>query len=101
MEFAKIVFDYKKLFAASLPKMETDWGNWKVRNHVTTINETVEELLCADVDVIANVYDRFLALHIPATMPDPKGSGKKVTKQSVKMNTSLNKTKKITLTLGD
>ena len=30
-----------------------------------------------------------------------KGSGKKVTKQSVKMNTSLNKTKKITLTLGD
>ena len=30
-----------------------------------------------------------------------KGSGKKVTKQSVKMNTSLKKTKKITLTLGD
>lgn len=30
-----------------------------------------------------------------------KGSGHKVTKQSVKMNTSLKKTKKITLTLGD
>lgn len=78
MEFAKIVSDYKNLFTASLPNMETDWRNWKVRNHVTTISETVEVLLCADVDVIANVYDRFLALHIPATMPDPKGSGKKV-----------------------
>ena len=57
MEFAKIVSDYKKLFAVSLPKMETNWGNWKVRNHVTTISETVEELLCADVDVLADVYD--------------------------------------------
>ena len=84
MEFAKIVSDYKNLFAASLPKMETDWRNWKVRNHVTTINETVEELLCADVDVIADVYERFLALSMSATMPNPKGTGKKVRSKEYK-----------------
>ena len=84
MEFAKIVSDYKSRFVTDLPQMETDWGDWKVRNHVTTIRETVEELLCADVDVIADVYDRFLALHIPATMPDPKGSGKKVRSKEYK-----------------
>lgn len=102
MEFAKIVSDYKNLFAASLPKMETDWGNWKVRNHVTTINETVEELLCADVDVIANVYDRFLALHIPATMLDPKGSGKKVrSKEYKKLDAIFKYTNKYDVIIAD
>lgn len=102
MEFAKIVSDYKKLFAVSLPKMETDWGNWKVRNHVTTISETVEELLCADVDALADVYDRFLALHIPSTMLDPKGSGKKVRSTEYKeLDTIFKYTNKYDVVISD
>lgn len=57
--FAKLVSDYKNLFASNLPKMETDWKGWKNRYHVTTISETVEDLLTADVDVIADVYESF------------------------------------------
>lgn len=101
-EFDKIVSDYKNLFAASLPKMETDWGNWKDRNHVTTINETVEDLLCADVGVIANVYDRFLALHIPATMPDPKDNGKRVrSKEYKKLDAIFKYTNKYDVVIAD
>ena len=44
----------------------------------------------------ADIFGEWTGIEITYT-----GSGKKVTKQSVKMNTSLNKTKKITLTLGD
>lgn len=78
MEFDKIVSDYKSLFAAHLPQMEGDWDAWKVRNHITTITETVEELLVADVNVIADVFQRFLALGISPTKPNPNGSGKRV-----------------------
>lgn len=28
--FAKLVSDYKNLFASNLPKMETDWKGWKI-----------------------------------------------------------------------
>ena len=63
-------------------------------------------LLTEDFDVVpdmygwtkknADIFGEWTGIEITY-----KGSGKKVTKQSVKMNTSLNKTKKITLTLGD
>lgn len=82
--FAKLVSDYKNLFASNLPKMETDWKGWKNRYHVTTISETVEDLLTADVDVIADVYEKFLALHMSATMPNPKGTGKNVRSKEYK-----------------
>lgn len=77
-EFKQIISDYKRLFTADLSQMETDWADWKTRHHVATISETVETLLVADADVIADVYDRFMALGIPATQPNPNASGKAV-----------------------
>ena len=54
-----MVADYKIIFIAKLPQKETEWRSWKLAHHVTNIPETVEELLCADVDVLSDVYDRF------------------------------------------
>lgn len=75
-EFKQIISDYKGLFTANLSKMEAEWITWKNNNHVTTINETVEDLLVADTDAIADVYDRFKGLPISSTQPCSKGSGK-------------------------
>lgn len=77
-EFKQIISDYKRLFTADLSQMESDWADWKTRHHVATISETVETLLMADADVIADVYDRFIALGIPVTQPNPNASGKAV-----------------------
>lgn len=57
--------------------MQRRWYNWKRRNHVTNIPETVRELLVADVDDLADVYDRFVALPIPSTEPGPKGKDRR------------------------
>lgn len=84
VEFQQIVSDYKGIFAADLPQMEAEWADWKNRHHVTTINEMVEDLLVADTDVIADVYDRFMSLGIPATQPNTNGSGKAVRSDAYK-----------------
>lgn len=83
-EFKQIISDYKGLFTANLSKMEAEWIAWKNTNNVTTIDETVEDLLVADTNVIANVYDRFMALGILATQHSPNGSGKAVRSDAYK-----------------
>lgn len=84
VEFQQIVSDYKGILAANLPLMEAEWADWKNRHRVTTINERVNDLLVADADVIADVYDRFLVLGIPATQPSPTGLGKNVRSDAYK-----------------
>lgn len=83
----------------NIRKMSVDVGS-KVKANQQVL------LLTEDFDVVpdmygwtkknADIFGEWTGIEITY-----KGSGKKVTKQSVKMNTSLNKTKKITLTLGD
>lgn len=84
VEFKKIVSDYKSLFSVNLAQMENDWTIWKTNHHVTTIPESVDELLVADADIIADVYDRFKALSIPQTQANPKGLGKMVRSDAYK-----------------
>ena len=73
-EFDAIKDAYLKIYStAELTQMQTDWDNWKARNHVTTISETVETLMLADVDVLADVYERFESLTIKRKMPGPRG----------------------------
>ena len=74
-EFDDIKDAYKAIYsAAELAKMETDWADWKMRNGVTTITETVEELMVADVDVLSDVYDKFVNLgQVKEKVPNGKG----------------------------
>ena len=71
-DFINLVNAYKAIYT-DLSQKEVDWAQWKSDYHVTTIPETVEQLLEADVDLIADVYDRFTKLPIPAKMPNPTG----------------------------
>lgn len=65
---------YKKIYSATdLTWMQTNWVDWKTRNHVITIPETVETLLLADVDALADIYERFAALPIRRKMPGANG----------------------------
>ena len=79
-EYTTLTTKYKDLFsAAELTQMENNWLLWKQREGVTgLIPETVEELLVAEVDVLADVYARFKTLRrrIPLKPKDP-ASGKK------------------------
>ena len=73
-EFDALKVAYKKIYStAEMTHMQTDWDNWKTRNHVTTISETVETLMLADVDLLADVYKRFAALPVRRKMPGPNG----------------------------
>ncbi len=73
-EFDDLKDAYKKIYStAELTQMQTNWDDWKVRNHVTTIPETVETLMLADVDILADVYERFASLPIRRKMPGPRG----------------------------
>ncbi len=57
----------------ALTMMQKRWYNWKRKNGVNNIPETVRKLLTADVNVLADVYERFVALPIPSTLPGPNG----------------------------
>ena len=73
-EFKALKDAYKNIYnATELSQMQTDWDDWKARNYVTTIPETVEQLMLSDVDVLADVYERFAALSIRRKMPGPRG----------------------------
>lgn len=73
-KFDAIKSAYKQIYTTvELNRMQTEWVNWKTRYGVTTIPETVEILMLADVDVLADVYERFSALPIPRTMAGPNG----------------------------
>lgn len=73
-DFDKLKLDYKSIFLpAELSSMQTGWDNWKLTHHVTTIPETVEELMLADVADLADIYESFRALPIPEKVPDPNG----------------------------
>ena len=72
-EFASLVADYKSIFSKKLLQKEAEWRSWKLAQHVTNIPETVEELLCADVDVLSDVYDRFVSLGYPVSVKDAAG----------------------------
>ena len=62
-EFDDLKTNYKAIYAThELQTMEDGWTNWKLRNNVTNIPETVEQLIVADVDALADVYDRFVQL---------------------------------------
>ncbi len=73
-EFDDIKTAYKQIYTTTeLSRMQTEWDDWKRRNGVTTIPETVETLMLADVDVLADVYERFSALAIRRKMPGNNG----------------------------
>ena len=57
--------------------MQRRWYYWKRKNGVTTIPETVRQLLVADVATIANIYERFVSLPIPTTESREKGRDKR------------------------
>lgn len=78
-----LIGKYEVLFHENLHQMESDWCFWKQTHHVTTIPETVGQLLVADVDVIASVYDRFCALDIPSKTNNAT-TNKKVRTQAFK-----------------
>ena len=62
-EFDDLKTNYKAIYAThELQPMEDGWNNWKLRNNVTNIPETVEQLIVADIDALADVYDRFVQL---------------------------------------
>ena len=77
-EYVKLTKDYMSLFAANLANMESRWSQWKADNHVATIPESVADLLVAEVDKVADVYDRFIALGIPSKQPSAKDPSKMV-----------------------
>lgn len=63
-DFQNILSDYLRVF--DIPKMERMWNNWKNKyGESATFPETVDKLLIADVDLIAEIYERFIALGIP------------------------------------
>ena len=66
-EFKKLIAEYKAIFAADLPILEQRWLQWKQQNaHVVALfPQTVEELLIADVGVLAGVYACFESLGFP------------------------------------
>ena len=62
-EFDDLKTNYKAIYAKhELQTMEDGWNDWKLRNNVNNIPETVEQLMVADVDALADVYDRFVQL---------------------------------------
>ena len=73
-DFEKLKLDYLSVYSPSeLASMQSKWVNWKRAHHITTIPETVEELLLADVADLADIYNRFRALSIPEKVLDPNG----------------------------
>nr|WP_295348263.1 penicillin-binding protein PBP2X [uncultured Streptococcus sp.] len=83
----------------NIRKMSVDVGsNVKANQQVLLLTEDFDAIpdMYGWTKKNAEIFGEWTGIEITY-----KGSGKKVTKQSVKMNTSLNKTKKITLTLGD
>lgn len=73
--FDNLINEYKAIFSAKLPQMEADWIAWKVKwnkyNLDAVITQTVEDLLIAETDVLADVFDKFVNLNIPKTQFDP------------------------------
>ncbi len=62
-DFTKIVSDYKAIFSTYLPSMERAWLNWKrFMGYTNLFQETVDDLLAADVHLISDVYARFNSL---------------------------------------
>ena len=62
-KFVDLKTAYLNIFTTSeLQTMENGWNDWKLRNNVTNIPETVVQLLVADVDALTDVYDRFVQL---------------------------------------
>ena len=86
-DFTTLVSDYTTIFPTSeLDAMEIEWLNWKRREVLDLMfPETVEELLVADVDVIADVYERFKTLRpsMPLRIKDPN-TGKSVRNPKLK-----------------
>lgn len=79
-EFEDLKKAYKEIYSIpELDQMQSDWDDWKTRNHVTTIPETAEDLLLADVDILADVYERFSSLPIRRKMPGPNGHDERST----------------------
>lgn len=87
LDFTTLVSDYKTIIPkAELDAMEIEWLNWKQREVLELMfPETVEELLVADVDVVADVYERFKTLRpsMPLRIKDPN-TGKSVRNPKLK-----------------
>lgn len=65
---------YKSIYSnAEIVAMQTAWDNWKIRNHVTTIPETIEQLLCSDINSLVDIFERFITLPIPSKIVGPDG----------------------------
>lgn len=92
-EFENLVNAYKAIYT-DLAQKETDWAQWKKDYHARIIKESVEDLLEADVDQIADVYERFVNLAIPAKMPNPKGGKDQDSVQFKKLKAIFNYTNK-------
>jgi hypothetical protein len=63
-DFTTLTDEYQRIFTdAEKLTMGTEWEAWKKREKLELVfPETVEDLLTADVDVLADVYQRFRSL---------------------------------------
>lgn len=79
-DYKKLISEYKDIFKYELAKMETEWLNWKRQENLEIkFPETVEQLLIADADLIADVYCRFKSLRskMPLRTKEPTTGKKK------------------------
>ncbi len=79
VEFTTLTDEYKSIFTkAEKVSMETEWQAWKKREKLELVfPETVEDLLTADVDVLADVYKRFKSLRRRFPLKTKNSKGKK------------------------
>ena len=73
-DFDELKSDYKKIYRSDeLLDMQSRWDDWKSAHGVRTIPEKVEDIMLADVNDLADIYDRFKALPLPARGSNPRG----------------------------
>lgn len=78
-DFTTLTDEYKSIFSvAEKASMETEWQAWKKREKLELVfPETVEDLLTADVGVLADVYKRFKSLRRKFPLKTKNSKGKK------------------------
>lgn len=70
-DYNVLLNDYMALFP-DIVTMQTAWNNWKIANGADqVITETVNEILVADSNLIANLYFRFIGLGIAKIIVNP------------------------------
>ena len=58
-EYTTLMDDYKKIFKNNLQRMQTDWVKWQNNNKHLLGLRSVEDILIADTDEIAEIYEEY------------------------------------------